>query len=788
MRFDKEKSQMSYDIWNGTGRLSIGGNAEILVNDKMTFPNKEEVEIDFEVHDGFAVGNYQGREYLMLYPTLEDVQNNEEWMEQVQDYVGFDMLDETGLRPHDIALTFGKIVSSRQLPLNLDTYDSVIRLDANVTPEKALEVINNEVRKDIKTFYHQDIPEVKNLPERDNGKIEKGYLILRTDRPAEFIAQPKTPAEIAALENEALMNGTFDKLSLIIDMAEMRKMRERVTDVQFTKGEGRIYSVTCKIDGKQMPVKQLTYRESLRVSQNISRNMDPTLTFTYPILLQRFAKEIRQMEQQNAAEQSEKPATYQDFRDFIRQKFPDGLTLQLYQLGPDYYQFMNLSNLSTDLSDIKPGSMHEHLDMPCWYGTIAGDDLHPGDIEKPMLYTTVHISPEQYGFVLPRIIHRTDETPSEMMDHAADNQLKKYDGEFTHMQFQIPQCLEFRETMQIENMPYRQALKLRYEHQCNDAKSLAECIALTKVLRGEDIKNIRPTWLNHDIIDTLNHNLIGKGEPGEKSYESALRTEAGLLMREKGLYPHQRYNIAFNCMDTKIPAEDNAVHIAEMLNRNFPKVSALCEGNKVLVSINTLIPQHQASVERFIIGQESLASSLRIEPFDDLRDAKRLIYMMSNGQTIDAYWKRPGSGKQNHYMIDIENGYKVLRQVKEGESLSSPAVVATDDELSGKKVQVHDCYKMTGDYLRISDASLYRRQRAEGLAPEWMVRCKVDGIQELGRPVSMALNHIINCATENAKKVPDNRTWDLLKHYAAFSQYRDLLQSNGQQQSQGMKR
>lgn len=57
MRFDKEKSQMNYDIWDSSGRMSIGESMEILVNDKMTFPKQDEVPIEFEVHDGFAVSN-----------------------------------------------------------------------------------------------------------------------------------------------------------------------------------------------------------------------------------------------------------------------------------------------------------------------------------------------------------------------------------------------------------------------------------------------------------------------------------------------------------------------------------------------------------------------------------------------------------------------------------------------------------------------------------------------------------------------------------------------------------
>jgi len=783
---------MNYDLWNSTGRMSIGETAEILVNDRKMFPKHEEMEMNFEIHDGFAVGAHEGREYLMLYPMMEDVKNNSAWLERIENYVGEAVVGETGLALSDIALTFGKIVSSRQLPLILDTYDSVVRLDANIPLDKALDVLNNEARKNIRTFYHRETPEVKELPVKDNGMIEKGYLILRPDKPAQYIAQPKTPAEIVALENEALENGTFDSLAHMVELNQMRKLKERVSVVKFTPVKNRLYSVTCKIDGVQMPVKQLSNRESLRVHQNITRNMDPMLTFGYPMLLRRFAGEISQLEQQRQQQgqmppgQEYRPANYQDFRDFIRQKFPDGLTLQLS--GLNFYQLMDLSNLSTDLSGFQASSMHKHLDMPCWDGTIAGESLHPGDVDSPVLHTTVFIHPEQYGFLLPKVIFNPDIDGTELLDMAADMQLKKFDGDCSRMQFQIPRCLEFRNTMQIENTPYRQALKLRYDHRLDDIKSLAECIVLTKIINGTDMQDIRPTWLNQGILDTLNHHMVGKGEPGETSYGKALRTEAYLQMRGRGYCPSGQYNLSFRCSDTKIPAKDNAVRMTDVLNRNFPFVSAMCEGNKVSVSVNTLMPQQQAAVERFIISDETMSSTIRVEPFVDLRDTNRLMYMMSNGQSVDAYVKRPGSGKQNHYVMDNQDGILYMRKMKEGESLSSPAVIATDDKLTADKVQVHDCYKMDENYLRVRDSSLYRKQRAEGLAPEWMVRCKVDGIQELGRPVSMALNHIINCATASGTKAPDSRTWDLLKHYAAFTSYNDLLQAESRIQSRGLGR
>ena len=176
MKYDKEKSQLQYNLWNSTGRWSSGEEHEFLINDKKQFPGQDEVEITFDVHDGFAVGNYNGREYLMLYPLVSDVEKNRNWKEQIECYIGEDVIAETGLCPHDVAITFGQITSSTLLPLNLQEYDTVVRLDADINLQEALGLINGQIIEKMNKYYPVDIPEIDDLPVNENGKIQGAIL------------------------------------------------------------------------------------------------------------------------------------------------------------------------------------------------------------------------------------------------------------------------------------------------------------------------------------------------------------------------------------------------------------------------------------------------------------------------------------------------------------------------------------------------------------------------------------------------------------------------------------
>lgn len=65
----------------------------------------------FDVHDGFAVSQYEGKEYLMVYPTVDHVKNHPGMAEEVEWCVGQAVRD-TDIWPQDILLTFGKLIDA----------------------------------------------------------------------------------------------------------------------------------------------------------------------------------------------------------------------------------------------------------------------------------------------------------------------------------------------------------------------------------------------------------------------------------------------------------------------------------------------------------------------------------------------------------------------------------------------------------------------------------------------------------------------------------------------------
>ena len=78
----------------------------------------DEYELSFDVFDGFAVASYEGKEYVMLYPTVRQVLQSSHLYQEVENYVGQAVID-TGVVPNDILLTLGEITYSWPLSTKL---------------------------------------------------------------------------------------------------------------------------------------------------------------------------------------------------------------------------------------------------------------------------------------------------------------------------------------------------------------------------------------------------------------------------------------------------------------------------------------------------------------------------------------------------------------------------------------------------------------------------------------------------------------------------------------------
>ncbi len=122
-------SELMYHHWDSTGRKEEGYRTEMLVNDNRYFPDNEETEIEFDIHDGFAVGEHEGQEYVMFYPTALEVYMSDSMQHKIRDYVGQAVTD-TGIIPADIALTYGKVKMIQPAPQQVQAAETKEKIKA----------------------------------------------------------------------------------------------------------------------------------------------------------------------------------------------------------------------------------------------------------------------------------------------------------------------------------------------------------------------------------------------------------------------------------------------------------------------------------------------------------------------------------------------------------------------------------------------------------------------------------------------------------------------------------
>lgn len=111
-------SELLFHLWNSSGRKLRGIENDVCVCGHHLNLDDDEYELSFEVFDGFAVTSFEGMEYVMLYPTVEQVLQSENLYQEVENYVGQPVID-TGICPNDILLTLGEITYSWPLSTKL---------------------------------------------------------------------------------------------------------------------------------------------------------------------------------------------------------------------------------------------------------------------------------------------------------------------------------------------------------------------------------------------------------------------------------------------------------------------------------------------------------------------------------------------------------------------------------------------------------------------------------------------------------------------------------------------
>ena len=256
-------SELMYHEWERLGRPTEGEEHEFGITDRKLFGHKDEAEISFDVHDGFAVGELEDKEYVMFYPTMHQVSYSETKKQKIEFYVGQPVID-TGICPHDIALTYSEIKFVNKIEKELEwDADKTIRQNAMIKPDMFNAILKDAgIENDLK------------LPTLKNGCVKAGYIVLNDDnRVAEFREIPKlidVDKNTAFLKNMPPENSMKDMLGMYVAWKE-KVNRERVTDVTFrcAPNDPKRWFIGCKIDGEQQVSRQLTQRDA-----NLYRQLD----------------------------------------------------------------------------------------------------------------------------------------------------------------------------------------------------------------------------------------------------------------------------------------------------------------------------------------------------------------------------------------------------------------------------------------------------------------------------------------------------------------------------------
>lgn len=261
-------SELMFHRWDATGRCVQGYPNEMLITDKKLFPGAEETEILFDVHDGFAVGRHDGREYVMFYPTMLEVGGSQAMQERIRSYVGMAVTD-TGIIPADIALTMGQIRLVRP----------VQQVRADIPEPRTVRAVHHS------TGYAADITDAAlrsagftpaiDIP-ADGGRARKGLFLLDSDnRVTDFL--PYGAVKSASGVDYSYRSLHVDKVADMRDLFMQWKSSlcaTRIQDIHIRQapGDPGRYFIGCAVDGERQLSRELR-RSDASIWREIQREL-----------------------------------------------------------------------------------------------------------------------------------------------------------------------------------------------------------------------------------------------------------------------------------------------------------------------------------------------------------------------------------------------------------------------------------------------------------------------------------------------------------------------------------
>ena len=792
MEIGMNKSDLRYAQWVKDGSREKGQEMEILINDKKLFPNREEVEINFKIFDGFAVGLYQGLEYVMKYPTVKKVETYESLYDKVRDYVG-QRVDDTGVEPEDVALTLGEITQVRELPLRIYADDLIILMDADITHELAEDIIDKDVRKRAGELDGREMVKYFDIPETAKGRIEPGFFIVHKDGTTDYHRLQSTNAAILNDRSEAF-NEYVDNLQNLLSARVTKEKMSVVSDYRFTPHEDNpaIYDFSCKIEGKEMPAVTLGAKESAEVHEIFNKG---TFPIPHPGVV--FAKypEVFKALKTETQLPKEKPLTLEGLRKQLARKYPDGLTMRA---GVGVLAEMLNNPKVFFLEKISEQAVVGHPDNS-FTTVLAGNKGKGRTVETGLnlmdpVRVELHLKPEDYNMIYPDLacLGGNDMVPTNInenrkyLDSYAKADFNARLGDMNRMSFRLPKSLEMLERMTVNGQPLAEVRRMAKEHDIRTVQQLGEYMALDEIHRLGDKARVPLGALDQNTVRRLNNAFSVK----EMTPDESFKQEAGYIMQEKGYMENNKENLVYTFFSDK---RELMVPLAQEYRQRFPEVSMMVDDQKMEVSMNTLNPRCRQEIAEFteaFLKERNIAFAKENVPFEDLSWYAKMKMGLSDGRTVDAYINSKGAAlsgamlaKENVYGMKYESG-NILNLYPDTEG--HKVLIHMDEKIEGV-TKIDFVFPMTPDYEKVKDISLYKKAGTSGKHTEWMVRAKVNGEQQMGVALKPGMNDMLNRLTDNGKKLFDH--YDMVKEYLAVTMYKDELdRSQAEKQSTGMKR
>lgn len=341
--------------------------------------------------------------------------------------------------------------------------------------------------------------------------------------------------------------------------------------------------------------------------------------------------------------------------DFFRKKFPEGITIEM----PD----VALVDLK-EYDEMKIMENFHDLELTEFWGKINNTLGYLEYSGEGILQAEIRLKPEDYHLILPDDVYANmdDNVACEDLDwgeKAATTFAHVHGQDISDMMVEVTKGVESLRHLHIEGRPFPEVMAAVRKTGCNSEQELKQLLALMDIHeKGVDWKNPVP-----EIIEPLLRKTIedydSLGQVSTRLREEKILLATQQLLTRSGLLLQPVYNLSavFDGRDNNRAARSvvdavNLLSAQDDVHRGF--ATALREGNRVEVSVNTMNPERSLKVESLI---RTHPDCLQWEKKPYSAVVNNLIYLvLSTGQGVGGYLNMENLHIGQDYMLKPAGG------------------------------------------------------------------------------------------------------------------------------------